>query len=296
MQLLITDSGVGGLSVCAFAERFARTSGLREPLRLTYVNASPENDFGYNAMGSRREKFEYFDRFLHIIADRFRPDLIDVACNTLSVLLPDTSFFREGVVPVRGIVDSGVDRLVDTLQREPRSRVALFGTVTTIDEGTYTRRLVERGIERHRIVDQACPSLADTISEDRQGSATMAKIRQYVGQAVDRFDDPARPGPVVTYLACTHYGYRKDHFVEAFRERGLETTLLNPNEFVAEELLGPIAAPDRASGGDSDIQVRFISRYRPPDTALETISWFLEPVSPATVAAFRNFSHQPELF
>ena len=33
----------------------------REPARLTYVNASPENDFGYNSMGSRQEKLENFE-------------------------------------------------------------------------------------------------------------------------------------------------------------------------------------------------------------------------------------------
>ena len=74
MHILITDSGVGGLSVCAYAERFFRTHGFDEPIRLTYVNASPENDFGYNSMGSTQEKLEHFDRFLHIVTDRYAPD------------------------------------------------------------------------------------------------------------------------------------------------------------------------------------------------------------------------------
>ena len=74
MHILITDSGVGGLSVCAYAERFLRTHDCDEPVRLTYVNASPENDFGYNSMGSREEKLENFDRFLNIVSDRYSPD------------------------------------------------------------------------------------------------------------------------------------------------------------------------------------------------------------------------------
>src|SRR5204863_644802 len=45
MHILITDSGVGGLSVCAFAEKFVRTHGLKEPVRLTFANAAPENDY-----------------------------------------------------------------------------------------------------------------------------------------------------------------------------------------------------------------------------------------------------------
>ena len=40
MHILITDSGVGGLSVVAYAERFVRTHGLSEPVRLTFANAA----------------------------------------------------------------------------------------------------------------------------------------------------------------------------------------------------------------------------------------------------------------
>ena len=54
MHILITDSGVGGLSVCAYAERFVRMHGFKESVRLTFANAAPENDYGYNSMPSTR--------------------------------------------------------------------------------------------------------------------------------------------------------------------------------------------------------------------------------------------------
>src|SRR5438128_855928 len=41
MHILITDSGVGGLSVCAYAERFVRTHGFKESVRLTFAHAAP---------------------------------------------------------------------------------------------------------------------------------------------------------------------------------------------------------------------------------------------------------------
>ena len=47
MRILITDSGVGGVSVVAFAERFVRTSGFTEPVHLTFANAAPANDYCY---------------------------------------------------------------------------------------------------------------------------------------------------------------------------------------------------------------------------------------------------------
>src|SRR5258708_39584270 len=101
MHILITDSGVGGLSVCAYAERFVRTHGFEEPVRLTYANAAPENDYGYNAMPSRELKLLTFDRFLRTVAERYRPDFVYVACNTLSVLRPDTPYARTAANPIR---------------------------------------------------------------------------------------------------------------------------------------------------------------------------------------------------
>ena len=78
MHILITDSGVGGLSVVAYAERFVSTRGFTEPVRLTFANAAPENDYGYNSMPTREAKVETFDRFLRNVTERFAPDSIYV--------------------------------------------------------------------------------------------------------------------------------------------------------------------------------------------------------------------------
>jgi glutamate racemase len=294
MHLLITDSGVGGLSVCAFAEEFLRTHDLGEPVRLTYVNASPENDFGYNSMASRNQKLEYFDRFLHIVAEKYSPDLIFVACNTLSVLMADTVFAENTTLPLRGIVETGVDRLVREFTEHPVSAVVLFGTQTTIDEQTYTKRLKMNGIDDDRIVAQACPSLADTISEDLRGLKARAKIDAYVGEAVGR-----SPLPVtrhLTYLACTHYGYRKEYFAAAFKERGVRTVVINPNETVVEDLFVASGRSGAVAGRQSPIDVEFVTRYRIPETALETIGFFLGRTAPKTIHAFTNFTYLPDLF
>src|SRR6478672_9946655 len=132
MHILITDSGVGGLSVCAYAERFVRTCGFTEPVRLTFANAAPENDYGYNSMPSREVKIETFDRFLRNVTERYKPDFIYVACNTLSVLLGDTPFAKHGKVPVKGIVETAVDLVFEQMQKDPRTTAIIFGTQTTI--------------------------------------------------------------------------------------------------------------------------------------------------------------------
>jgi len=287
MHVLITDSGVGGLSVVAYAERFVRTQGFTEPVRLTFANAAPENDYGYNSMPTREEKLATFDRFLRNVTERFAPDLIYVACNTLSVLLPDTPYAATAAIPVKGIVETAVDLLMAELTADPRSVPMIFGTQTTIDAGAYPRMLEARGIAPSRIVSQACPGLADTISEDREGTKTAREIRGWVANAIAKMETP--DAPVVACLACTHYGYRKDVFEVALADAGVEARVINPNESAVGDLFP-------RSGSNHDVEVGFVTRYAIPPATIEALTWFLGDISPRTVAAMRNFVHAPDLF
>ena len=289
MHILITDSGVGGLSVCAYAERHVRTHGFAEPVRLTFANAAPENDYGYNAMPSREAKLETFDRFLRNVTGRFAPDLIYVACNTLSVLLPDTPYFQHAAIPVKGIVETGAALLLRGLESDPRSVAMIFGTQTTIDAGAYPRLLEASGVDATRIVSQACPGLADTISEDREGTRTRAEIEGWVNAAIARMHEKDRP--VVACLACTHYGYRKDLFAAALAEAGMRATVVNPNERAVDDLFGTGGA-----ASSREVEVEFVTRYAITPATIEALTWFLSDISPRTVAAMQHFVHLPNLF
>ena len=283
MRILITDSGVGGVSVVAYAERFVRTEGFIEPVQLTFANAAPANDYGYNSMPSREAKIETFDRFLRNVTERYAPDMIYVACNTLSVLLPDTAYFAAARIPVKGIVETGVTLLLSGLQRDPRSVAMIFATQTTTEAGAYPRHLEERGIDPSRIVTQACPGLADTISEDREGAKARGEIEKWVAIAMEKMPSPALP--IVACLACTHYGYRKDLFAAALGR----ATVINPNESAVGDLF--------ASGGSShDVTVDFVTRYALPPATVETLTWLLRDISPRTVEAMQHFQHVADLF
>jgi glutamate racemase len=280
MHILITDSGVGGLSVCAYAERHVRTHGFPEPVALTFANAAPANDYGYNAMATREEKLETFGRFLRNVTARYAPDFIYVACNTLSVLLPDVA---RPPVPVKGIVETAVETLLRELT--PESVAMIFATQTTIDAGAYPRLLAARGVDPSRIVAQACPGLADTISEDREGTRTAAEIRRWVEIAKAKM--PHRDLPIVACLACTHYGYRKADFAAALGETA---KVVNPNERAVDDLFGA------QTGAHRETSVRFVTRYAIPEATIEALTYFLDEISPGTVAAMRGFEHVPDLF
>ncbi|MFU8769807.1 MAG: hypothetical protein ACNA7H_08740, partial [Desulfotignum sp.] len=78
--IVVTDSGLGGLSVFAgIAAGLARTvpgSGIH----LIYVNAWPETGKGYNHYPDMARKAAVFDQALAAMA-RFRPDALVIACN-----------------------------------------------------------------------------------------------------------------------------------------------------------------------------------------------------------------------
>jgi len=292
MHILITDSGVGGLSVVAYAERFVRTLGFSQPIHLTFANAAPENDYGYNSMPSREEKVQTFDRFLSNVTKRYAPDSIYVACNTLSVLLADTPYFRNASIPVQGIVATGAALLLRQMDADPQSTAMIFATQTTIDAGAYPRLLESAGVDPSRIITQACPGLADTISEDREGARTAAEIAHWVDAATAKLT--RRNVRVVACLACTHYGYRKDLFASALSAAGVSATIINPNENAVDDLFGSTA---KLSVGEyRDVAVDVVTRYVIPPATVEALTWFLRDISPRTVDALTSFVHVPDLF
>jgi glutamate racemase len=293
VHILITDSGVGGLSVCAYAERFVRSHAFQEPVRLTFANAAPENDYGYNSMPSREVKLQTFDRFLNNVTERYAPDFIYVACNTLSVLLPDTPYSQKAVIPVKGIVETAAEVLLRELEADPRTVAMIFGTQTTIDSGAYPRLLEQRGVASSRIVSQACPGLADTISEDREGVRTRSEIVRWVRAAIEAMQDTDMP--VVACLACTHYGYRKDLFAGALADSRIRANVVNPNERAVDDLFGS-RLDDRDAVINREVEVEFVTRYAIPEATVEALTWFLSDISPRTVAAMKNFVHLPDLF
>jgi glutamate racemase len=293
MHILIADSGVGGLSVVAYAERYVRTHGAAAPVRLTFANAAPANDYGYNSMPSREVKLASLDRFLTNVAERFAPDIIYLACNTLSVLLPDTAYFVNPAIPVKGIVDTGARLVLDELESDPRRIAMIFGTPTTIDADAYQRLLQARGVAASRIIARACPGLADLISEDREGRRTKSEIVRWVDAAVQMM--PRREAPVVACLACTHYGYRKEFFADALSDADVDALVVDPNERAIDDLF---ASQGGEVGGriHRHADLELVSRYAIPEPAVQALARFLSGISPRAVAALKRFVQQPDLF
>ena len=70
MKLVLTDSGLGGLSVLAHLTEILKQDlkeGDGSVLHLTYVNAVPRHDYGYNEMPSKEERIKIFNGVLESV-------------------------------------------------------------------------------------------------------------------------------------------------------------------------------------------------------------------------------------
>jgi len=302
MHIVVTDSGLGGLSICASLER--RLRGLPAPAgtRLTYVNAWPDERHGYNDLPDMKARANVFDRALSAI-DRLVPDAIVIACNTLSVVFEHTERRRlAGAAPVLGIIDSGVDLFREALEADPMSAIALMGTKTTIESGVHRERLVGLGIDPGRLAPVACPGLARAIETDPGSSTVDDLVEKCASQAAASV--PPR-GPLFAGLCCTHYGYvAADIGAALSRKTGREVTTLDPNERMVDLVVAALGGGSVQVTGELvdstnsqvPIAVEVVSKVVLEERKRRGVAALVEDVSPTTARALISYSHVPALF
>jgi glutamate racemase len=292
LKVLVTDSGLGGLSVCGDLERKALARKVFESVEIVFCNALPEAGLGYNNLDSPQRKARVFSDALGGMVKWYQPDIVLIACNTLSVVYPDTDLSRTLKVPVVGIVDLGVDMIVDQLQKQPGSCAVVFGTETTIAAGTHRTKCLAKGIDSARIVAQPCAELAAEIQTDPRGEAARNLIDLYVEEAVSHL--PKGSNHVIAAMCCTHYGYCADMFTQAFATAGRKDVgVVNPNEKMAD-LLFASGMTNRLQ--TSSVVVKVVSRALLSPDETRAISALLEKDSPLTAAALRQYERKADLF
>jgi len=303
-HIVITDSGLGGLSICALLEQGLQVAGPSRNVRLTYVNAWPFEDRGYNDLPDEAARVRVFDAALARMA-QMQPDCILIACNTLSILYPRTAFSLHPAVPVHGIVDAGVDLFAERLAKHPGSSLVLLGTRTTIESGVHQERLQQRGIDARRIAAVSCHGLAGAIERDVDGPRTAELIGECAARAVAAAPRGTR---LFLGLCCTHYGYVAVRLVDAvarLTSRGVDW--LDPNHRLAVRLIADASfAGNNAEHGAASIpprdsplgvvSVELVSKVSLSETARAGIARLVEPVSAATAGALLSYAHIPDLF
>ena len=292
LRVLVTDSGLGGLSVCGDLEKKALKRKVFEKLEILFCNALPEPAVGYNNLSTPQRRAAVFSDALAGMVKTCEPDVILIACNTLSVVYPETEIRKTLRVPVFGIVDMGVDLILAELQKDNSSSVVIFGTETTIAAGSHRAKCLARGIAPTRVVNEPCPDLAAEIQVNPVGEPAQNLIDLYVAEAVGNLAQSN--GPIVAAMCCTHFGYCSDRFRQAFAAAGRQQVrIVNPNQQMAD-LVFPSGTRDRCT--NSLVTVKVVSRAALSPEEIQGIGALLEKDSPLTAAALRHYERKPDLF
>ena len=289
MTLVVTDSGLGGLSVCAgMAARFADDARY-DRVHLVYFNAWPEQDKGYRHYPTPADRAKVFHNALTAMA-QYTPDHIYIACNTLSVIYPFTRFAKKTTIPVTGIVDHGIQMIHNALTRDASACAVIFATPITIHENSHKTALVERGIAPERIITQGCLALAGKIERAPFSDEVKTLIDEFAAQAAQNLKNAG--STVYVGLCCTHFGYCKNIFKNALaRHTHREIRILNPNEAMTEAACQKIIA-----GGSPQISTDIVSRVSWEPAGIEAYDRLLSKVSPDVVNALKNYRLDRQLF
>jgi glutamate racemase len=290
-SILVTDSGLGGLSVFnRIAGQMAEKS-LWSDVDLTYFNAWPAPLRGYNHFDTLERRVRVFNNALHAM-DRFDPDQILIACNTLSVIYPHTPFARDTHKQVREIVSHGVEMLFEHLNRDPSSVAVVFGTPSTVQAGSHEKGLRDLGIAKERVLSIGCTNLAGYIEREPFSDIVGQTIDHCVGEAARRLEGTS--GPVHAALCCTHFGYRKTLFRQAFdRHMNRPVTLSDPNIRMADQVFEP-AGKSRVEG--PDIRVRIVSQAVWQQEQIQAYLKLMPDMTDAVREALLNYEHNDRLF
>jgi len=292
VTILVTDSGLGGLSVAADVTKRMKDSGVFKTANVTYFNAQPHAKSGYNSMKTSEQKIGVFENALNAIEKNFEPDLILIACNTLSVIYEYTDFSKKTNIPVVGIVGTGVDLIKSKIAKDENARVFLFATKTTVGQDKHRIKLAEMGITKDRIITQACPKLAGRIERGSHSDTTIALVNKYVKEVTADLSESDQP----TYVSynCTHYGYVDDIFQDAFKTAGVAVKeFLDPNPFMADFIFDDKYLNRYPK---TKVNVRVVSQPELPPGRIASIYDLIEPVSAETAEALFEHEFTPELF
>jgi glutamate racemase len=301
LRLVITDSGLGGLSICAELEKGLRIEAAGRSFSLIYVNAWPDALTGYNDLPDPAARARVLDRALSRMTE-YRPGLIIIACNTLSVLYDLTEFARSPAVPVVGIIEAGVDLFHEALSRDPAGALVLFGTRTTVESGEHLGRLARRGIAAGRMSAVSCHGLAAAIDNDPDGPSVAGLVETCVSGIPPAAGRWGGSGILYAGLACTHYGYVQDVFRTALAARTRKRiAILDPNARLVSDLMSGIdgGVPRRgaaAGGSAGEITVEVVSKIELGEAKRKAVARRLELASPRTARALNAYTWTPDLF
>ena len=289
-KILTTDSGLGGLAVTAeLVERIKLEKHLEEA-EIVFFNCRPSDEFGYDPLGSNEVRARVFSKALDAMYEKFRPDVIIIACNTLSAIYGMTEFSKVPPVPLVGIIESGVEEIFDLLTAKPELQMIMFGTPATVSSGAHKNILARKGIDPGRLHYQDCLNLPSVIVHGAESD----NVKNMVGTFM-------KSGAVMTQgktfgisLLCTHFAYSVPVFYEAARKfKNFSGDIINPDRALINLFFKKYGSGKAAQ---TNVSVKCRTHTTISPEIREAVLPLLKKISPDTAQAFLEIYHTPNMF
>ncbi len=292
LTVVLTDSGLGGLSIAAeLYERLKSGKNFRRA-RIIFFNCRPSNTLGFDPMETDEQRHRVFSNALYAMDELFSPDVILIACNTLTVFSHHTPFAQKTAIPMRGVVGHGVDMMAEYLDQNPGAKVVLFGTKTTVRSGMHKRLLIEKGFSKDRFFYQKCRGLANSIEHGATCEQTRSLLAQYTGEAAERL--AGHTGQTAAALLCTHFGYSTELFREGMSANNIQIdSILNPNTRMVDSFLKEFPG---GNFPDSLTTIEVFTQSEHPADSKESIGSLTAKISEDAANALCNDCCIPGMF
>lgn len=284
-KVVFTDSGLGGLSVMADFLKLAKKHKIA--VDCVYFNAQYSRDLGYKKMDDKQQAV-VFNNALEAIRKRYRPDIIAIACNTLSVVYKKTKFYKRNEIVVFDIIETG-KTLLHQFKNETIVELAM---PTTINAKVYQVDAIKR------IAVSTDVMLPDAIENKEQ-----EKIDAFLMQIFTKVKEEIvlksyKVQDVVLFLGCTHFPFIQDQFLKmAFSKDVKISKVLNPNKAFSQLLFQKVINI-KCSNTDKKLSngIKIVSRTLLKKKEVTNVARLVEDISSETAQALRNYIHNPDLF
>jgi len=292
VKILVTDSGLGGLSIAADLYEKLKTAGIFENVDIVFFNAQPHLKSGYNSLKSREHKVWVFDKALEAMEENFHPDIILIGCNTLSVLYESTEYSKDVNIPVYGIVDAGVNLIEE--RSDKNSEILIFATKTTVGEGKHKSKLIADGFSDDKVIAIPCPKLAGAIERGFESAKTDSLVNLYVKQSIDELNKSKSSSNLLVSYNCTHYGYVDNLFRKTFKQQGIEVKdFLDPNIYMTKFFF---TEGNLNRFKSTNVSISVYSQAELTVGKLNSINTLIKRTSPETAAALMKYEFNPTYF
>lgn len=229
------DSGFGGLTVARALIDLLPAEDLvyiGDTARYPYGSRSLDEVAGFSQ--------QIADHLLHTHDVK----LLVVACNTAAAAALD-ELSRTVEVPVVGVIDPGVDAL---LEATVTARVGVIGTVGTIGSGAYQHAVARREATVGESVDLAavaCPGFVEFVERGDFDSPEVHLLAQ-------RLLAPIEEAKVDTLLlGCTHYPYLARTITDVLGPDVMLVSSADETAFEVRRLIGDLGIANAQTSGGS---------------------------------------------